>query len=189
MGVVGLFSIVPQINVRVLDTYGAFVIGEYTNVNLSSLTLYKNTLVSLNSAIDQPFFGAGLGGHEHNYYKYLPDTLLKLGSNLNEKDANSLFLRLVSELGVPFTLAFYFFVMKFWTGFPDRRDASPIYWKKLTSSAVLGLIVANSLRNGNLINHGFPFFLVLYYSVYRSLKYGDLPLITFRATATVAKPL
>ena len=174
VAVIGLFSSVPQINMRLVDTYSAFVLGNHANVNLSSLTLYKNAVVTTRSAVDQPIFGAGLGGHEHNYYKYLPDSLLMLGRNLNERDANSLFLRLVSEFGVPFTLVFYLLVILLWTGFPDRRDTSPVYWKKLTSTAILVLIIAHSLRTGNYISNGFPLFLILYYDAYRSLKFGDI---------------
>ncbi len=189
IGVIGAFAVIPQINTRVMDTYNVFVSNEYANVNLSSLTLYKNFLVSLNSVVDQPLFGAGLGGHEYNYFKYLPDNLTVQGLNLNEKDANSLLLRLVSEFGLPFTVAFYLITLLVWTGFPDRNDPSPIFWKKLTSTAILGLIVANSLRSGNYIIHGFPFFLVLYYSVYRSLKDGDIALTALRTTESVPKPL
>jgi len=187
--VIGVFSVIPQINTRVLDTYDVFATSRLEDVNLSSLTLYKNSLVAMQSAVEQPFFGAGLGGHEHNYYKYLPDTLLVLDRNLNERDASSLFLRLISEFGIPFTLVFYLLVMLIWTGFPDRRDPDPIFWKKLTSTAVLGLIIANSARSGNYINNGFPFFLVLYYSVYRSLKDGDIALSALRTTTLVPKPL
>jgi len=176
IGVIAVFVVIPQINTRVMDTYDVFASAEYANVNLSSLTLYKNFLVSLNSAVDQPLFGAGLGGHEQNYFKYLPATLTTQGINLNEKDASSLLLRLVSEFGLPFTLTFYLSALLLWAGFPDRRDPDPIFWKKLTSTAILGLIIANSLRSGNYIIHGFPFFLVLYYEVYRSLKYGDVRL-------------
>ncbi len=189
IGVIGVFVVIPQINTRVMDTYNVFVSNEYANINLSSLTLYKNFLVSLNSVVDQPLFGAGLGGHEYNYFKYLPDSLTVQGLNLNEKDASSLLLRLVSEFGLPFTVAFYLITLFIWTGFPDRNDPSPIFWKKLTSTAILGLIVVNSLRSGNYIIHGFPFFLVLYYSVYRSLKDGDIALTALRTAAQIPKPL
>ncbi len=176
MGVVGIFAVIPQINMRILDTYAVFVTRDDTDVNLSSLTLYKNSLVSLNSAIEQPLFGAGLGGHERNYLKYLPEALANQGRNLNEKDANSMFLRLISELGLPFTAAFYLLAILLWTGFPDRMDSEPVFWKKLTSTAILGMIIVTGLRGGNYIAHGFPFFLVLYYDVYRRLKFGDVPL-------------
>jgi len=188
VSVIGVISVIPQINTRVLDTYRVFVSSDLGNVNVSSLTIYKNFRATMQSGIDQPVFGAGLGGHEHNYYKYLPD-FLSQGKNFNDKDASSLLLRLISEFGVPFTVTFYLLTIIFWTGFPDRGDPAPIFWKKLTSSAILGLIVANSIRNGNYIHNGFPLFLVLYYSVYRSLKEGDIPQTAIRTTATVAKSL
>ena len=185
---IGVFSAIPQINTRVLDTYNVLVSSEIGNVNLSSLTVYKNLRVTTQSGTNQPTFGAGLGGHEHNYYKYLP-AFLSHGRNLNDTDASSLFLRLISEFGIPFTVVFYWIVLALWTGFPDRDDSAPIYWKKLTSTAVLFLIIARSARGGNFITHGFPFFLILYYSVYSSLKTGDLPGIVFRTTAKSAKSL
>jgi hypothetical protein len=187
--VIGLFSIVPQINMRIVDTYSAFALGDHANVNLSSLTLYKNAVVTTRSAVDQPIFGAGLGGHEHNYYKYLPSSLLMLGRNLNEKDASSLFLRLISEFGLPFTALFYLLVIFFWTGFPDRRDVLPIYWKKLTSTAILLLIIAYSLRGGNYIFNAFPLFLILYYDVYRSLKYGDMIACAPQPAPVITRPI
>ena len=181
-GLIGVFSAIPQINTRALDTYNVLVSSEIENVNVSSLTIYKNLRVAIKSGTNQPIFGAGLGGHEHNYYKYLP-TFLSHGKNFNDKDASSLFLRLISEFGVPFTVAFYWFALAFWTGFPSRDDLAPIYWKKLTSTAVLFLIIARSARGGNFIADGFPFFLILYYSVYSSLKNGDLPGTVFPTTA------
>jgi hypothetical protein len=187
-GLIGLFSTIPHINTRASDTYNVLASSEIENVNLSSLTVYKNLRVAIQSGIDQPTFGAGLGGHERNYYKYLP-AFLSHGKNLNDKDASSLFLRLISEFGIPFTVVFYCLVLALWTGFPDRDDLPPIYWKKLTSTAVLFLIIARSARGGNFITHGFPFFLILYYSVYASLKSGDLPRTLFRTTAKAAKSL
>ena len=185
---ISVFSAIPQINTRAVDTYNVLVSSEIENVNLSSLTIYKNLQVAIQSGINQPTFGAGLGGHEHNYYKYLP-AFLSHGRNLNDRDASSLFLRLISEFGVPFTVVFYWFALAFWTGFPDRDDLAPIYWKKLTSTAVLFLIIARSAKGGNYITHSFPFFLILYYSVYSSLKIGDLPRRVFRTTAKAAKSL
>ncbi len=185
---IGVFSAIPQINTRVVDTYDVLASSEVENVNVSSLTIYKNLRVAIESGINQPVFGAGLGGHERNYYKYLP-ALLSKDKNFNDKDAGSLFLRLISEFGIPFTVMFYLFVLALWTGFPDRDDPAPIFWKKLTSTAVLFLVIARSARGGNFLTHGFPFFLVLYYSVYSSLKTGDLPRAVYRMTAKTAKPL
>jgi len=189
VSLISIISVIPQISTRISDTYSVFASSDIENVNLSSLTLYKNFVVTINSAIDQPLVGAGLGGHEYNYQKYTPDFLVSEGSELNRKDANSLLLRLISEFGIPFTVLFYLMIALFWTGFPDRQDPEPIFWKKLTSTAILALIIANSLRNGNYINLGFPFFLVLYFSTYRSLKFGDLPKASIRTAAPAAKVL
>jgi len=189
VGVLGVISVIPQISTRIVDTYSVFTSSNIENVNLSTLTLYKNFVVTVNSAIDQPLVGAGLGGHEYNYQKYTPGFLVSEGSDLNRKDANSLLLRLISEFGIPFTVLFYLMIVLYWTGFPDRQDPAPIFWKKLTSTAILALIIANSLRNGNYINLGFPFFLVLYFSTYRSLKFGDPPRISIRTAAPAAKML
>jgi hypothetical protein len=186
LGLVAFATTIPQINVRIIDTYQVFVASELDNVNESSMALYKNALVTVQSAVEQPVFGAGLGGHESNYFKYLPDSILALGLNLNEKDAASLVLRLISEFGIPFTVIFYLVVFHLWTGLPSRADPDPVFWKKLTSTAILGIIVANSLRNGNYINYGFPFFLVLYYDVFRSLRRGDIPLAVSRRPEAIA---
>jgi hypothetical protein len=109
-----------------------------------------------------------------------------LGLNLNEKDAESLVLPLTSEFGIPFAVIFYLVVLHLWTGLPNRADADPVFWKKLTKTAILGIIVANSLRNGNYINYGSPFFLVLYYDVFRSLRRGDAPLALSRRPEALA---
>ncbi|MEJ2602765.1 MAG: hypothetical protein P8172_05670 [Gammaproteobacteria bacterium] len=175
--VAGVFFAIPQINQRIVDTYMIFLVSEQAaadeEANISSLTLFKNFLVAVRSARDQPLVGAGLGGHEQNFYRYLPKSLQEIGPNLNEKDANSLFLRLISEFGLPFTVLFYAIVLALWTGLPRQSDANPVFWKKLTSTAILGLVIANSLRSGNYLNHGFPFFLVLYFLTSRSLRFGD----------------
>ena len=111
------------------------------------------------------------------------DFIFVLGLNLNEKDAASLVSPLILEFGMSVTMGSHRVVLYLWTGLPNRADADPVCWKILTSTAILGIIVANSLRNGN---YGFPFFLVLYYDIFRSLRRGDVSLAISRRPEALA---
>jgi len=136
------------------------------SANLSTFTLLSNTLVAYESFKDNPVFGSGLGSHEISYNTYIGkvvdvDKVIKF---LNMQDANSLFLRLLSETGLFGILLFFYFIFKFHV--LRKNDKSGYLW--LISNAILAMFLIRLLRCGHYFVGGFFFFFWLYYFAGRS---------------------
>jgi len=89
----------------------AIIDGKFkNNTNLSSYAFLSNSFITFQSFIPHPF-GTGLGSYKHQYDRYYPlmsppDYLITLKfSKINKQDANSLFLRMLVDLGI-FTFIF-----------------------------------------------------------------------------------
>ena len=81
--------------------------------------------------------------------------------DFNTKDANSLFIRMLSEggligLGLLFFAIFSFFVYK--KGINDPQ----LYYLTLINQGVFLMLIVRLLRTGNYIGQGFYFFFFLY---------------------------
>ncbi|MBL7933882.1 MAG: hypothetical protein JNL60_18405, partial [Bacteroidia bacterium] len=131
----------------------------------SSFILYNNFHVATENFKTNPFFGSGIGSHPIAFEKhsYARDFKVK-GFNSNGADANSMFLRLVSETGLFGICVFMFIVFKCHV----RRapDDPEDYW--LISNGILIMILLNLLRQGHYFLNGFPFFVILYYYNWKS---------------------
>ncbi|WP_131473125.1 O-antigen ligase family protein [Flavobacterium cauense] len=121
----------PFFQLRVNDTYeslnsvntGKF--NEYTN--LSSYALLSNIFVAKENIKDHPF-GSGIGSHVYMhrsvYSKEMrpPEYLIKQNlEKINSNDANSLFTRMMSELGILGFIAVILFLIKTLPVFNDKR--------------------------------------------------------------------
>jgi hypothetical protein len=91
------------------------------------------------------------------------DFLIKKGFEFNSQDANSLFLRVLAELGLVGAL---FLIIIVFRCFVIRDDIGRDHVSWLISGAVLVLILLYYLRQGNYFLNGFPFFMWLYYYNY-----------------------
>ncbi len=135
----------------------------------SAINLYDNYNVAKQN-FGEHWFGTGLGSHPIAFDKYSMAKKIKIGGFVNNaKDANSMFLRLMSETGIvgivaALLLIFNFFIIR-------RPNAGELidetYW--IISSALLVMIILNLLRQGHYFLFGFPFFVLLY--AYNSLNY------------------
>ena len=132
-----------------------------TTVNLSTFALFSNSLVAYNSFRDNPIFGSGLGSHKLSYHKYINDIVdvNKISMFLNVDDANSLFLRLLSETGLFGIIVFFYFLFK--SHLLKKRDKSKYLW--IISNAILALFLIKLIRSGHYFVNGFFFFFWLYY--------------------------
>jgi len=138
------------------------VIGE---THGSSIVLFMHARIAWMNFSARPLFGSGLGSHEVATERFVDQVLGHKWNPYrmqNAKDANSMFLRLLSETGV------YGAGIMLWLLFgryvPRRRSATSWHW--LVSSAFSIAIVLNLIRQGNYILNGFPFFLWGYYHVW-----------------------
>ncbi len=131
------------------------------SANLSTFALFSNALVACESFKDNPVFGSGLGSHEISYNRYIGKVvdIGKVRIFLNVQDANSLFLRLLSETGLFGLLLIFYFIFKFHV--LRKNDRGGYLW--LISNAILAMFVIRLLRSGHYFNGGFFFFFWLYY--------------------------
>ena len=139
-----------------------------TTVNLSTFALFSNSLVAYNSFKDNPIFGSGLGSHKLSYYKYIKDIVdvNKISTFLNVDDANSLFLRLLSETGLFGIIIFFYFLFKFHLS--KKRDESNYLW--IINNAILAMFLIRLIRCGHYFINGFFFFFWLYYFAWKLNK-------------------
>ncbi len=102
---------IENINVKIrvddtLKSYGALANGKFEETtNLSSYALMSNVFITKKNIQNHPL-GSGLGSHIQMHSNYLPymrtPKYIKSQDfeSINSADANSLFLRIVSDLGV-----------------------------------------------------------------------------------------
>lgn len=135
------------------------------DLNQSTYALVTNALVTYASFKKNPIFGTGLGSHEFIYYRYIDKVVdlkkvLKFPNKfVNRKDAASLFLRLISELGLFGLSVFFIFIGRFHIN--RIGDKSGYLW--IINNAVLTMFFIKLLRMGHYFVDGFFFFILIYY--------------------------
>lgn len=82
-------------------------------VHGSSFVFYNNYYIAKQNFIKNPLFGTGIGSHEFAYDKYTLNKLIGGIYEFNTGDANSLFLRTISEVGLFGALFLILFVFKY----------------------------------------------------------------------------
>src|ERR1700756_2473060 len=159
---VGLYNSVEEFKSRVDAALGLWVDQNFDikNVNTSSFVQYNNAHIAYNNFKEHPFFGTGLGSHSVAFEKYsYTRSVVKIkGFDNNSADANSLFLRLMSETGLMGIIFIFVIITRCFVG-NDGIDNK--YW--IISGSVLILILLYLFRQGNYFVNGFPFFVWLYY--------------------------
>jgi len=160
----GLYNTVTEFRDRVDSSIGLWIDGDLSikNVNSSSFVLYNNSHIAWENLKENPLFGTGLGSHQVAYKKfsYTNDSNIRLkGFEFNTQDANSMFLRLMSETGLAGVLFAFLLVTRGFVGYTGDEDDK--FW--IISGALLVIILLYLLRQGNYFLNGFPFFVWLYY--------------------------
>jgi O-antigen ligase len=115
-GVVGaLFAGSENFRVRATDTVMAIATQDLGGTNASTFALLSNVYVTGQSFLAHPLTGVGIGGYAKAYDTYIGTlvgpNLVFLQENLNRDDANSLFLRVAAELGVPGLVVLFGFLI------------------------------------------------------------------------------
>ncbi|MFM7725634.1 MAG: O-antigen ligase family protein, partial [Flavobacteriales bacterium] len=83
-----------------IEVYSTANIYDY-DIHGSSFVLYNNSHVAWENFKRHPLFGTGLGGHPSAFDKYtLTNEIGAVQIDFNKMDANSMFLRLMSETGL-----------------------------------------------------------------------------------------
>jgi hypothetical protein len=155
-----LFIFYENFNLRIKDTATGIQNNDVTGINLSSYAFVSNIFITQKSLSNNILLGSGLGSHEITHSKFLPqitgtDDFLEL-KNLNSKDANSLFLRILSDLGLIGALLTFIFLYKhYYTG----ENNNKIY----LSRAILLYIFCKLIRDGHYFPPEFYFFIFAFY--------------------------
>lgn len=167
-----LYSI-PKVQNRFDDTAKLFFSSNVTahdieSINMSTYAIYSNFKVVQAAFSERPVFGSGLGSYESDYYYYIksvmPPNKMTDTVALNERDANSLFLRVAAELGLfGLTVIGLFIVVYRTSGIELRWDSRVLVDVWIINSSVFVLIVVRLLRMGHYTTLGFVLFLMLYY--------------------------
>ncbi|MBI1266997.1 MAG: hypothetical protein GC193_06140 [Cryomorphaceae bacterium] len=132
----------------------------YTDVHGSSFVLYNNYVIASENFKRNPLFGTGLGSHPIAFERFsLTRNARVLQVDFNKADANSMFLRLMSETGLYGLIVMLGIVIR---NFVMRRNAvNEENW--LISGATVLIILIYLMRQGHYFLNGLPFFIWLYY--------------------------
>jgi O-antigen ligase len=152
----GTIEVFSKQNIRDYDVHG------------SSFVLYNNYHVATENFIRHPLFGTGLGSHAVAFEEY---TLTNLDSNVvqitfNKADANSMFLRIMSETGLYGLIFIVIFFIKCWVF--KQRSVDQEHW--IISNALALIILLYLARQGHYFLNGFPLFLWMYYFNWKDNK-------------------
>jgi O-antigen ligase len=164
-----LYNEVPEFKERLdglvsLNAGEEFVVGK---THGSSFILYNNYIVATENFKSNFVFGSGIGSHPVAFEKYSRAKNIKTyGFNLNSADANSMFLRLLSETGLFGTGLFLLIVFKLYVFRNTYYDTN--HW--LISNGLFLMIVLNLFRQGHYFLNGFPFFVLLYIFTFLDYK-------------------
>lgn len=142
-----------------MELYNNENIYDY-DVHGSSFVLYNNSHVAWENFKRNPLFGTGLGSHPIAFDKYtLTNIEGAVQIDFNKMDANSMFLRLMSETGLYGLSIMMLLLFRCWIFKGSAMDEST--WVISNSLAIIILIYL--LRQGHYFINGFPLFLWLYY--------------------------
>lgn len=151
----------PDFSMRINDTVSGLIQMESSNLgkmNLSSFVIVNHLNVAINNFSTNPLLGGGLGSHGFNYEKYafVVNDLMRM---LNKHDAGSLFIRVLSELGIVGIWAMYYFLFRFRLSKKKFRSNELL----IINNSSLVFLLLNQIRGGNYTVLGLPFFVWLYY--------------------------
>lgn len=165
-----LYGNSPEFKKRVDSGLGLWIDQDFSrdNVNSSSFVLYNNYHIAVENFKANPIAGTGLGSHAVAFEKYsLTKQAGILNIDFNKSDANSMFLRLLSETGLLGIIFMLLFIFKF-NVVRSRKHSESQHW--IISNAVLVIIILYLLRQGNYFINGFPIFMWIYYYTYVDFK-------------------
>jgi O-Antigen ligase len=155
---------------RLFSAVGESRSFNYSSTDLSGFALISNALVTFRSLVDNHFTGTGLKTHELSYQKYMPQLFLpsQVLMQLNSVDAGSLYLRLLSEFGIPGFLLFWWFLARY----KLKPDSDGSTYRAINDMCMM-FMVFQALRTGNYLSPELWLFIGLYYYSYQ-LQRQDL---------------
>ncbi|MCM5663487.1 O-antigen ligase family protein [Galbibacter mesophilus] len=169
---------INDVKTRVDDTIGLFFDSDVTkedidSKNLSTYALYSNFMIVKEASKKYPILGSGLGSHVKNYDFYLdkviPDSNFKTYYKLNRSDANSLILRLISELGLFGLFIFLIYIFRYRVKSAEKGDL--FYF--CISNGIFILFLSRAIRQGHYTSLGFIMFILIYFFAFKIVKRNE----------------
>ncbi|MCK9210005.1 MAG: hypothetical protein M0P61_04115 [Ignavibacteriaceae bacterium] len=138
--------------------------GDYKANNMTTFAVISNFLIAVDSQSQNHFIGSGLNTHRSNYDKFIfqifsVDNVL---GELNRDGGSSLFIRTLSEFGIPGLLGLIFFFLHFRL---TKENGSSKY--RLLNEMSLVTIVLFCTRSEHYVSVTFLVFAAIYYFSYR----------------------
>jgi hypothetical protein len=129
---------------------------EYTTNEQTTFALVSNFLVAKQSLLDSYFLGSGLNSHQISYSNHITNifSISNIPNELNKENAGSLFIRILSEFGIPGLL----FIIGLLTYNKCKLDNLN---GKLNELSLIFLLTY-MFRTGHYISNIFIFFLAIY---------------------------
>lgn len=160
-----MYNKIPAFKMRIDDTLAIMQRDDISNENLSSVTLAVNKKVSYRTFRETAGTGSGIGSYALDYDKYILQVVDvgDLRMQLNREDANSLYLRIIAELGIFGILGGAFFLIRF-------RVKEKLTTEKNISNAILLYMILRLFRSGHYFHNNMFFFVVLYVEAYMLSK-------------------
>ena len=159
-----VYENVPEFRERYDGTIDVFYYNKVNSYDVhgSSFVLYNAYVISTENFKRNPLFGTGLGSQEHAFDKYSLTRFADVVQiDFNKSDANSMFLRLLSETGLFGVVFMMVFVVRNYI--PRLKSANDTNW--IISNGILLIIIIYLARQGHYFLNGFPFFLWMYYYI------------------------
>jgi hypothetical protein len=149
---------------RLDDTINSMIDKDLSKANLSTYALLSNFYVANQSFLSNPLLGNGMGSHVNSRIRYLNEiegiqVFEEMGlETLNDRDAGSLFTRVLSELGIVGILGIFYFIIRFYV--PSKNGE--ITFQAITSRAILLYFFSKLLREGHYFSPEMYFFVFLF---------------------------
>jgi len=144
--------------------------NKYINqeVNESTYNIFLHSKISFSNLKEHPLFGSGLGSYLKTFKKYSNQfNYDKTKRIMHQSDAASLFLRIISELGLFGIVIFFIFVIYNYVWNFTLRNQSNYF--VTINNAVLIFIVLRLIRYGVYYSDGYFLFIFIYYNSKKSL--------------------
>lgn len=160
-----LYLTVDSVKIRIDDTFTSSQNFDVTGANWSTYALVSNLFVTQQVLSHSPVIGNGIGSHVMSHEKYVRDLIgfetLTTLQDLNAKDADSLALRVLSDLGFLGFFLVCFFILKIYV----KTDDSYVI-----SRALIIYFFYKLFREGEYFSPEMYFFVMGYYFCYLQNK-------------------
>ncbi|WEA02321.1 hypothetical protein [Mucilaginibacter sp. SJ] len=155
------YNYIDNVKFRANDTFGIFNEFDVSNVNSSTLALATNSYVTFQVLKSNVFIGHGIGSHPLSSKQYIYNITGIEGYSDNEElmfinstDADSLTLRILSELGLIGFIGVCYFIIKNYCGYQDNYQIS---------RGIILYFLYKLFREGHYFPAEMYFFVFIYY--------------------------